>query len=70
MPTKMPFNICTYTLSTSPIIDGYKEKVDEKYQYAEHFLACIALNLSTPPEIKALLEKVDSKIVKQALAVA
>ena len=55
---------------TTMIIDGYKEKVDEKYQYAEHFLACIALNLSTPPEIKALLEKVDSKIVKQALAVA
>ena len=58
------------SIITTMIIDGYKAKVDEQYQYAEHFLACIALNLNTPPEIKALLEKVDSKIVKQALEVA
>jgi hypothetical protein len=57
------------SIITTIIIDGYKAKVDEQYQYAEHFLACIALNLNTPPAIKALLEKVDSKIVKQALAV-
>ena len=57
------------SIITTMIIDGYKAKVDEQYQYAEHFLACIALNLNTPPAIKALLEKVDSKIVKQALAV-
>ena len=55
---------------TTMIIDGYKEKVDDKYQFAEHFLTCIALNLSTPPEIKALLATVDSKVVKQALEVA
>ena len=54
---------------TTLIIDGYKEKVDDKYQYAEHFLTCIALNLSTPPEVKALLATVDSKVVKQALEV-
>ncbi len=57
------------TLITKMIIDGYKEKVDQKYQYAEHFLTCIALNLSTPIEIKELLAKVDSKLVKEALAV-
>jgi len=54
---------------TKMIIDGYNQKADHRFQYAEHFLACIALNLSTPLEVKELLAKVDSKVVRQALEV-
>ncbi len=52
---------------TEVIIEGFKAKVDTKYQYAEHFLACIALNPYTPNSIKSLLKEVDSKVVSQAL---
>lgn len=55
---------------TQIIIEGFKEKVDTKYQYAEHFLTCIALHPYTPTSIKDLLKTVDSKVVTQALSVS
>jgi hypothetical protein len=54
---------------TKMIIDGFNEKVDGKYQYAEHFLVCIALLPSTSDEIRTLIERVDSDVVHQALAI-
>lgn len=55
---------------TQVIIEGFNKKVDTKYQYAEHFLTCIALNPATPEEIRKELAAVDSKLVSQALAVS
>lgn len=55
---------------TQVILEGFNQKVDTKYQYAEHFLACIALHPDTPVSIKDLLKTVDSKPVQQALAVS
>jgi hypothetical protein len=55
---------------TAVIVNGYKAKVDTKYQYAEHFLACIALNPHTPESIKNSLKEVESKVIAQALAVS
>ena len=55
---------------TSVIVDGFNAKVETKYQYAEHFLVCIALNPHTPESIKNSLKEVDSKVVSQALAVS
>lgn len=52
------------------ILEGFNKKVDTKYQYAEHFLACIALHPDTPKSIKDLLKTVDSKVVAQALSVS
>ena len=55
---------------TRTILEGFNQKVDTKYQYAEHFLVCIALHPSTPQSIKELLKVVDSKVVTQALSVS
>ena len=55
---------------TQIIIEGFNKKVDTKYQFAEHFLACIALHPGTPETIKRELAAVDSKIVSQALSVS
>jgi hypothetical protein len=55
---------------TAVIVDGFNTKVDTKYQYAEHFLVCIALNPYTPESIKNSLKEVDSKVVSQALVVS
>ncbi len=55
---------------TSVIVDGFNAKVDTKYQYAEHFLVCIALNPYTPESIKNSLQEIDSKVVSQALEVS
>jgi hypothetical protein len=55
---------------TQVIIEGFNKKVDTKYQFAEHFLTCIALNPATPEEIRKELAAVDSKLVSQALAVS
>jgi hypothetical protein len=55
---------------TRVIIEGFNKKVDTKYQFAEHFLTCIALNPATPEEIRKELAAVDSKLVSQALAVS
>ncbi len=54
---------------TQVIIQGYNSKTDMKYQYAEHFLTCIALHKATPDSIIELLKSVESKIVSQALSV-
>jgi hypothetical protein len=56
-------------LITKVIIDGFNEKVDGKYQFAEHFLVCIALLPNTSSEIRTLIEAVDSDVVRQALAI-
>jgi hypothetical protein len=56
------------TIITNIIIDGFNQKSDGKYQYAEHFLTCIALNLDTPASIKEVLKTVESKVVQQAIA--
>jgi len=55
---------------TKMVIDGFNKKVDTKYQFAEHFLACIALLLSTSDSIRSLLEKVDSLTVREALLIS
>jgi hypothetical protein len=55
---------------TQTILEGFNKKVDSKYQYAEHFLTCIALHPDTPETIKDVLKTVDSKPVQQALAVS
>jgi hypothetical protein len=55
---------------TQIILEGFNQKVDTKYQYAEHFLTCIALHPETPISIKDLLKDVDSKPVQQALTVS
>jgi hypothetical protein len=55
---------------TQVIIEGFQAKTENKYQYAEHFLACIALNPHTPNSIRSLLKEVDSKVVSQALEVS
>ncbi len=55
---------------TQIIIDGFNGKIDTKYQFAEHFLTCIALNPGTPMSIKELLKMVESKVVTQALSVS
>lgn len=52
------------------IIEGFQEKIDTKFQYAEHFLACIALNPYTPDSLKNELKKLESKVVTQALAIS
>jgi hypothetical protein len=52
------------------IIDGFNEKVDGKYQFAEHFLVCIALLPNTSSEVRTLVETVDSVVVRQALAIS
>jgi hypothetical protein len=55
---------------TQIILEGFNQKIDTKYQYAEHFLTCIALHPDTPMSIRDLLKTVDSKVVKQALSVS
>lgn len=55
---------------TQIIIDGFNGKIDTKYQFAEHFLTCIALHPGTPTSIKELLKMVESKVVTQALSVS
>ena len=55
---------------TQVIINGFNSKIDTKYQFAEHFLTCIALHPGTPTSIKQLLKMVESKIVAQALSVS
>ena len=55
---------------TQIIIQGFNSKVDTKYQFAEHFLICIALHLGTPASIKEMLKPLDSKMISQALAVS
>jgi hypothetical protein len=55
---------------TEIIIDGFNGKVDTKYQFAEHFLTCIALHPGTPASVKELLKMVESKVVTQALSVS
>jgi hypothetical protein len=57
-------------LITNIIIDGFNQKSDGKYQYAEHFLTCIALNPDTPASINEVLKTVGSKVVQQAIAVS
>ena len=52
------------------IIDGFEEKIDTKFQYAEHFLVCIALNPHTPALLKDKLKKLESKVITQALAIS
>jgi hypothetical protein len=52
------------------IIQGFNAKVDTKYQFAEHFLICIALHPGTPTSIKEMLKPLDSKMLSQALAVS
>lgn len=52
------------------IIEGFKQKVDSKYQYAEHFLTCIALHPDTPESIKDALKTVDSKPIQQAITIS
>ena len=54
---------------TEIIIQGFNAKVDTKYQFAEHFLICIALHPGTPASIKESLKSLDSKMLSQALAV-
>ena len=51
------------------ILEGFNQKVDTKYQFAEHFLVCIALHPDTPNSIKEIFKDVDSKVLQQALAV-
>ena len=55
---------------TEVIIQGFNAKVDTKYQFAEHFLICIALHPGTPASIKTMLKALDSKMLSQALAVS
>ena len=55
---------------TQIILEGFNQKIDTKYQYAEHFLTCIALHPDTPESIKDVLKTVDSKVVSQALSVS
>lgn len=55
---------------TNIIIKGFNNKIDTKYQYAEHFLVCIALHLDTPDSIRNLIKDVDSKVVQQAIAIS
>jgi hypothetical protein len=55
---------------TEIIIQGFNAKVDTKYQFAEHFLICIALHPGTPASIKKSLKALDSKMLSQALAVS
>lgn len=55
---------------TEIIIQGFNAKVDTKYQFAEHFLICIALHPGTPESIKEMLKALDSKMISQALAVS
>jgi len=55
---------------TEIIIQGFNGKVDTKYQFAEHFLTCIALHPGTPPSIKKVLKEIDSKVIGQALLVS
>jgi hypothetical protein len=55
---------------TEIIIQGFSAKVDTKYQFAEHFLICIALHPGTPASIKEMLKPLDSKMLSQALAVS
>jgi hypothetical protein len=52
------------------IIQGFKQKVDTKYQFAEHFLTCIALHPHTPDSIKNTLKTIDSNLVREALSVS
>lgn len=54
---------------TKLVIEGFNEKIDTKYQFAEHFLVCIALLPSTSDAIRSLLEKVDSSPVREALKI-
>ena len=56
-------------LITRIIIEGFNQKVDTKYQYAEHFLACIALHPDTPDSIRQSLSDVESTILQQALVI-
>ena len=55
---------------TNIILEGFNNKIDTKYQYAEHFLVCIALHLDTPDSIRNKIKDVDSKVIRQALAVS
>jgi hypothetical protein len=55
---------------TEIIIQGFNAKVDTKYQFAEHFLTCIALHPGTPASIKKALKVLDSKMISQALVVS
>jgi len=55
---------------TEIIIQGFNAKVDTKYQFAEHFLICIALHPGTPASIKKSLKALDSKMISQALVVS
>lgn len=55
---------------TKMLIEGFNEKVDTKYQFAEHFLVCIALLPSTSDATLSLLEKVDSLTVREALNIS
>jgi hypothetical protein len=55
---------------TQIIIQGFNAKVDTKYQYAEHFLTCIALHPGTPVSIKVMLKALDSRVIGQALVVS
>lgn len=55
---------------TNIIIKGFNNKIDTKYQFAEHFLVCIALHLDTPDSIRNLIKDVDSKVVQQAIAIS
>lgn len=55
---------------TNIILEGFNNKIDTKYQYAEHFLVCIALHLDTPDSIRNTIKDVDSKVIRQALAVS
>jgi hypothetical protein len=51
-------------------IKGFNAKVDTRYQFAEHFLICIALHPGTPASIKKTRKALDSKMISQALAVS
>jgi hypothetical protein len=56
-------------LITRIIIEGFHQKVDTKYQYAEHFLACIALHPNTPDSIRQSMSGIESTIIQQALGI-
>ena len=64
------FAIEDTTKITKIIIEGFNEKVDTKFQYAEHFLTCIALHPDTPDSIRDTIKGVDSKVIQQAIAVS
>jgi hypothetical protein len=52
---------------TNMILDGYNEKVDGEYQFAEHFLTCIALLSGKSKETRSIIESVQSDRIKEAL---